>query len=130
MVIASDRMVVRGTMLRKKIILLDGSNMMRDLFTRAIEKRGDLKVIREVHDSADLEKWMDERSSLDADWMLILQPADVTSSVIQRAIARYPGIKAMTVVTDGSNVSYHWYEERHETIAQATLPALLEILHT
>ena len=110
----------------QRIILANGSRLVREMLNRILRKTAHLKVVQEItnHDNlpADLEQQ-------EAEWVIMSLPADKQIPVwTDTFIKEHPMIRIMAFSSDGSWIKMKWLESREEDLTDLSLKELLHIL--
>ena len=113
---------------KKKVILLNGSRIMRSMLTRVIEEQTDMVIDREITVNADLSDLSVDHLPMDADWLITLETTNIIPQVVLDTATRNPKTRLLIVATDGSQVILRWFEEKTRTIEPIDLPTLIKIL--
>lgn len=110
----------------QKIILANGSRLLREMLNRILLKTEHLKVVQEVTDHDKLPAALEEQ---DADWVVMSLPADrQIPAWTDSFIKRHPLIKILAFSSDGSWIKMKWLESHEEDISDPSLPELIHIL--
>ncbi|HKJ39993.1 MAG TPA: hypothetical protein VJ972_14550, partial [Anaerolineales bacterium] len=110
----------------QKIILANGSRLLREMLNRILLKIEHLKVVQEVTDHDKLPAVLEQQ---DADWVVMSLPADrQIPAWTDSFIKRHPLIKIIAFSSDGSWIKMKWLESHEEDISDLSLPELIHIL--
>lgn len=110
----------------KRIVLVDGSRLLRGMLKRAIERDDQLHVVAEVDQ---INKFSSVIRLADADWIfLILPPRTPIPEVINHTLREQPELRLLVMTTDGSRVRMRWIEIHETTLDQKNLGEIMAIL--
>ena len=113
--------------IQQKIILVDGSRLLRGMLKRAIERDAGLRVVAEVDD---FRKFSTVVNQTDADWLfLTLLPQKPIPEIIDKALRERPSLNLMVMATDGSQVRMRWVETHEVSLDEKNLEEILSVLH-
>ena len=113
-------------MYTKRIILADGSRLLREMLHRVIFKADHLEVVQEVSSYADLPSAIER---FDPEWVIMSLPSDhVIPDWVDACIVNYPSVRFLAVSTDGSMIKMKWLERREEDLGDLSLNDLIHIL--
>lgn len=112
--------------LTKRIVLVDGSRLLRGMLKRAIERDPQLYVVAEVDE---MEKFPRVIQQADADWIfLTIPPENVIPEVINHTLREHPELRLLVMSTDGSRVRMRWIETHETSLDQKNLKEIMAIL--
>lgn len=112
--------------LTKRIVLVDGSRLLRGMLKRAIERDPQLYVVAEVDE---MEKFPRVIQQADADWIfLTIPPENVIPEVINHTLREHPELRLLVMSTDGSRVRMRWIETHETSLDQKNLKEIIAIL--
>jgi hypothetical protein len=110
----------------QRIILVNGSRLLRELLHVVIHKADHLQVIREVSDSEKLPSAIEQ---LEAEWLVMSLPFDKgIPEWVDYYIANHPFTRFLAVSTDSSKVKMKWVETCEEDLEDLSLDDLIHIL--
>lgn len=110
----------------KRIILADGSRLLREMLHRVIYKADNLEVVQEVADYEDLPAAIEHFSP---EWVIIPLPSDhAIPAWVDRYIINYPSVRFLAVATDASEIKMKWLEAHEEVFSDLSLQDLIHIL--
>lgn len=110
----------------KRVILANGSRLVREMFNRVLLKEEKLKVVQEVKDHENLPSDIDQT---DTEWVIMLLPLDSSMPEwVDGYLTDHPFVHFLTVSTDGSQVRMRDVENREEELEDLSLKELLHIL--
>jgi DNA-binding NarL/FixJ family response regulator len=109
-----------------RIILADGSRLLREMLKRIFEKAEDLEVVGEVIDIKNLPHMIQEKK---AQWVILSTPPEENAPRwIEAIISEHPDVRFLSVSNDGSEIKIKWYEPHEKTIRGLSLQDLITIL--
>ena len=110
----------------KRIILADGSRLLREMLHRVLYKADNLEVVQEVTNYRDLPSAIEQ---FDPEWVIMSLPSDhVSPDWVDTDIAHRPSVRFLAVATDGSRIKMKWLEPHEEDLGDLSLKDLLHIL--
>lgn len=113
-------------MSEQRIILANGSRLVREMLNRILHKTENLEVVQEISNQ---EKLPNEIEASDAEWIIMSLPEDrEMPEWVDKYIVAHPHIRFMAVATDGSWVRTKWLEYHEEQMNNLSLKDLLHIL--
>lgn len=110
----------------KKIILVNGSNILGEMLLRGIDRESGLELEHRFHSLEDLKQQVEQYGINADDHVLILGSNQEADEAARYLLARAPGVKTFNLAVDGSKVTLRWMQK--EVIRKVTLPELVEIL--
>ena len=113
-------------MSEQRIILANGSRLLRQMLNRILIKTNNLKVIQEITNHDKLQSAI---KSTDAEWIIMSLPVSSTiPEWIDNYIIDHPHMRFMAVADDGSWVKTKWLETHEEELGNLSLRDLILIL--
>jgi DNA-binding NarL/FixJ family response regulator len=113
-------------MAEHRIILADGSRLLREMLKRIFEKSDDLEVVGEVTDIKNLPHLIREKK---AQWVILSTPPEESvPRWIETIISEQPEVRFLSVSNDGSQIKIKWYEPHEKIIKGLSLQDLITIL--
>jgi response regulator of citrate/malate metabolism len=110
----------------QRIVLVDGSRLLRGMLKRAIERDTHLRVVAEVDE---IKKFSTVIRHANADWIfLILPPRKAVPEVINQTLRKHPELRMLVMSTDGSRVRMRWIETHETALDQQNLDEIMQIL--
>jgi hypothetical protein len=109
----------------KKIVLVDGSNSLRDTIENAIRSEDSLEISENYESISELTARLDG-NGLDASWLLVLRADEPALQFAQGMIPEMSGGKVMNISANGGNFSINWQERKISK--EITLEDLIRIL--
>lgn len=110
----------------KRIILADGSRLLREMLHRVIYKADRLEVVQEVSDYEDLASAIEE---YEPEWVIMSLPSDhVIPDWVDSYIDDYPSVRFLAVSNDGSAIKMKWLERHEQDLGDLTLKDLIHLL--
>jgi DNA-binding NarL/FixJ family response regulator len=114
------------TMHTKRIILADGSRLLREMLRRVLYKADNLEVVQELDD---YEKLPSAIETFNPEWVIISLPSNhVILDWVDHYLTTRPSVRFLAVSTDGSKIKMKWLEPHEEDLSDLTLKDLIEIL--
>ena len=110
----------------KRIVLVDGSRLLRGMLKRAIERDLQLYVVAEVDK---MEKFPSVIQHANADWIfLMIPPGKTIPEIIDHTLQEHPELRLLVMSTDGSRVRMRWIETHETSLDQKNLKEIMNIL--
>jgi len=112
--------------LEQRIILANGSRLLREMLNRILHKAEHLNVVQEVTDHTKLPSAIEQQ---DAEWVIVSLPTeDAAPGWIDTYMRRHPYIRFLTVSVDGRSIKMKWLESHEADLSDLSLPELIHIL--
>ena len=110
----------------KRIILADGSRLLREMLHRVLYKADNLEVVQEITDYDNLPSAIEQ---FDPEWVIISLPSDhAIPDWVDTCITNYPSVRFLAVAADGSKIKMKWLEAHEEDLSDLSLSDLIHIL--
>ena len=110
----------------QRIILANGSRLLRELLNRVLLKSAHLKVVKEIQDRNTLPAALEGQ---DAEWIIMSLPEDKQIPVWADAYMKnHPFMRMMAFAADGSWIKMKWIESHEEDLSDLSLKELIHIL--
>ena len=110
----------------QRIILVNGSRLLREMLHVVFCKYKLLEVVREVGDQ---EEQLSAIDGLEAEWLVISVPLGKgIPEWVDRYISKHPFMRLLAVSTDSSKVKMKWLESHEENLEDLSLNDLIHIL--
>ena len=107
---------------KKRIILADGSRLLREMLRYAINKTDHLEVVRQVTDSQELSEAIE---TLDPAWVIVSLPF---SDHFQRWIHEHAFVRFLFISPNENYVKLKWQTSYEENYADLSLKDFIHIL--
>ncbi len=112
----------------QRIVLINGSRLLRELLHIVIYKARHLEIVQEIQNLDELPSAI---QASDADWVIISLPFDEkTPEWVDSYIVSHPSIRFLVVSNDGSRVKMKWLESHEEELDDLTLKDLIHLLES
>ncbi len=112
----------------QRIILANGSRLLREMLNRILQKTDNIQVVQEVSDHRSLPMAIEKQ---DADWVLMSIPeGNPMPKWTHEYMLEHPSVRIMAVATDGSWIRMKWLESHEENLADLSLKDLIHILES
>lgn len=116
----------QATMPEQRIVLANGSRLLRDMLKRIIVKSENLDVVGEVSDQKELPAAIEHSKP---EWVIVSLPFDNgIPGWVDSFITVHPSVRVMAVASDGSKVKIKWLEIHEQELNGLSLSDLLQIL--
>lgn len=110
----------------KRIILVDGSRLLRGMLKRAIERDPQLNVVAEVDK---MDQFPSVIQHANADWIfLTIPPEKAIPEVVDHTLHEHPELRLLVMSTDGSRLRMRWIETHETSLDQKNLKEIMDIL--
>lgn len=110
----------------QRIILANGSRLVREMLNRILRKTENLEIVQEIFDDEELPAEIEES---DAEWVIMTLPVDrKLPKWVDAYIVDHPRVRFMAVANDGSWVKTKWLEYHEEEMDNLSLKDLIHIL--
>lgn len=110
----------------QRIILANGSRLLREMLSRVIFKSEKLAVVREVTDQRELPSVIENTNP---EWVIVsLSYDNGVPPWVDGFIANHPSVRFMAVATDGSTIKMKWLEVHEQELNGLSLNDFLQIL--
>jgi hypothetical protein len=111
-----------------RIVLANGSRLMRDMLKRIFFKSESIDVVREVIDPKEL-PWVIEYTQ--PEWVILSLSFDnVVPAWVDGFIAGHPSVRFMALAADGSKIKLKWLEVHEQELNGLSLSDLIKILES
>ncbi|MEO8355203.1 MAG: hypothetical protein ABI621_04765 [Chloroflexota bacterium] len=112
----------------QRIVLANGSRLLRDMLKRIIFKSENLEVVREVTDQKELASVIDRTNP---EWVIISLPFDNgIPAWVDGFMASHPSVRFLALATDGSKIKLKWLEFHEQELNGPSLNELIHILES
>ena len=112
----------------QRIVLANGSRLLRDMLKRIILKSETLEVVREVTDQRELLSVLEQTNP---EWVIIsLSFDDAIPAWVDGFMADHPSVRFIALATDGSKIKLKWLEVHEQELNGLSLSELLHILES
>ncbi len=113
-------------MSEQRIILANGSRLLRDMLKRIIVKSENLEIVREVTDQKELPAAIEHSNP---EWVIVSLAFDNgVPAWVDDFMAIHPSVRFMAVASDGSKVKMKWIEIHEQELNGLSLGELIRIL--
>jgi DNA-binding NarL/FixJ family response regulator len=110
----------------QRIILANGSRLLREMLNRILLKTDNIDVIQEITNQETLPTSIE---NADAEWVVMSLPVDgAMPEWVEPYMVDHPHMRFMAVAADGSWVKTKWLESHEEDLNNLTLKDLINIL--
>jgi DNA-binding NarL/FixJ family response regulator len=110
----------------QRIVLANGSRLLRDMLKRILFKSENLEVVREVTDQRELPSILQHSNP---EWVIVSLSFDNgIPAWVDNYMAVHPSVRFMAVATDGSKVKMKWLEIHEQELNGLSLSDLIHIL--
>jgi DNA-binding NarL/FixJ family response regulator len=115
-------------MSEQRIILANGSRLLRDMLKRVLFKSEHFEVVREVTDQKELPSAIERTQP---EWVILsLSYDNGVPAWVDAFMANHPSVRFMAVAADGSKVKMKWLEIHEQELNGLSLNELIHILES
>jgi len=115
-------------MYEQRIVLANGSRLMRDMLKRIFFKSDHLEVIQEVIDPKELPSVIEHTQP---EWVILSLSFDNgVPAWVDGFMASHPSVHFMALAADGSKIKLKWLEVHEQELNELSLNDLLRILES
>lgn len=112
----------------QRIVLANGSRLLRDMLRRIMFKSDQLEVVREVTDQKEL---LSVIESTNPQWVIVSLSFDnVIPPWVDNFMVSHPSVRFMGFASDGSKVKMKWLEVHEQELNELSLNELIQILES
>ena len=112
----------------QRIVLANGSRLLRDMLKRIMFKSDQLEVVREVTDQKELPSVIE---STNPQWVIVSLSFDnVIPPWVDNFLVSHPSVRFMGFASDGSKVKMKWLEVHEQELNELSLNELIHILES
>ncbi len=110
----------------KRVILANGSRLLREMFHRVINKADNLEVVQEVAHPEELPLAIER---FDPEWVIIsLSDNNSSHGWINDHMADYPSVRFIFLSPDNSSVKMKWQSSYEEDLTNLSLKDFIHVL--
>ena len=112
----------------QRIVLANGSRLMREMLKRILFKSDRLEVVREVIDQKELPAVIEQSQP---EWVILSLSFDNgVPAWVDGFMADHPSVRFMALAADGSRVKVKWLEVHEQELNGLSLNDLIKILES
>jgi chemotaxis response regulator CheB len=112
----------------QRIVLANGSRLMRDMLKHIIYKSNQLEIVREVIDQKELPSVLEHTQP---EWVILSLSFDNgVPAWVDDFIASHPSVRFMALAADGSRIKLKWLEVHEQELSGLSLNDLIKILES
>jgi hypothetical protein len=113
-------------MSRKRVILANGSRLLREMLHRTLDKADQLEVVQEIPDWEGLPSALER---FDPAWVIVTQPYGVPPhNPIDSCLAEYPSVRFIFLSPSENNIKMKWQTFHEEEYSDLSLKEFIHIL--
>ena len=110
----------------QRIVLANGSRLIRDMLKRIIFKSDQLEVVREVVDQKELPTVIEHTQP---EWVILSLSFDNgIPAWVDSFMASHPSVRFLALAADGSKIKLKWLEVHEQELDGLSLNDLIRIL--
>lgn len=115
-------------MSEQRIVLANGSRLLRDMLRRIIFKSENLEIVREVSDQEELPAVIEHTNP---EWVILSLSFDNgVPAWVDAYMANHPSVRFMALAADGSKIKMKWLEVHEQELNGLSLNDLIQILES
>ena len=115
-------------MSEQRIVLANGSRLLRDMLKRILFKSERLEVVREVTDQKELPSVIENTHP---QWVIVSLSFDnVIPPWVDNFMVSHPSVRFMGFASDGSKIKMKWLEVHEQEFDELSLNELIHILES
>lgn len=112
----------------QRIVLANGSRLMRDMLKRILVKSDNLEVVREVIDQKELPSVIEYTQP---EWVILSLSFDNgIPAWVDGFMVSHPSVRFMALAADGSKIKLKWLEVHEQELNSLSLNDLIKILES
>ena len=112
----------------QRIILANGSRLVREMLKRILFKSDHFDVVREVTDQRELPSVIERTQP---EWVILSLSLDNgVPAWVDSFMVDHPSVRFMALATDGSKVKMKWLEIHEQELNGLSLTELIQILES
>jgi chemotaxis response regulator CheB len=112
----------------QRIVLANGSRLMRDMLKRILFKSDSLEVVREVVDQKELPSIIEHTQP---EWVILSLSFDNDIPAwVDGYMASHPSVRFLALAADGSRIKMKWLEVHEQELDGLSLNDLLKVLES
>ena len=110
----------------QRIVLANGSRLLRDMLKRVFSKSGHFEIVSEVTDQRELPSIIEHTQP---EWVILSLSFDNgIPAWVDGFMASHPSVRFMALAADGSKIKLKWLEAHELELNGLSLTDLLQIL--
>ena len=115
-------------MTEQRIVLANGSRLLRDMLKRIIFKSDKLEIVREVTDQKELPSVIENTNP---EWVIVsLSYNNGVPPWVDGFMASHPSVRFIALAMDGSRIKMKWLEVHEQDLNGLSLNDLIHILES
>src|SRR5215208_984133 len=113
-------------MTTKRVILANGSRLLREMFHHAINKADNLEVVQEISNYEELPSAIER---FDPEWVIVSMPVNEhTADWFNTCMAEYSAVRFIVLSPDNSSIKMKWQASYEENLANLSLKDFIRVL--
>jgi DNA-binding NarL/FixJ family response regulator len=113
---------------QQRVILANGSRLLREMLKRILFKSEKLEVVSEVTDQRELPSVIEHTNP---EWVIVsLSSDDGMPAWVDSFMASHPSVRFMALASDGSKIKMKWLEVHEQVLHGLSLHELIQILES
>ena len=110
----------------KRVILANGSRLLRETFRRVINGTGNLEVVHETSDPAELPSVI---QSFEPSWVFLSSSgSDRSDDTLSTCVIRFPSVRFVVLEPDYSALKIRFGTFYEQDITKLSLPEFIDVL--
>ena len=111
---------------RKRVILADGSRLLREMLHQVIDKANHLEVVQELPNSDELGSAI---KKFDPEWVILSQPFNRHAhGWVDSCMADHPSLRFIFLSADQNHITMKWRMSCEEVLPDLSLKEFIHIL--
>lgn len=113
-------------MIRKRIVLADGSRLLREMLHRVIDKADHLEVVQELRGLEELPSTM---ARFDPEWVILAASYNrAVHNWLSTCMAANPAVRFIFLSPESNSIKMKWHTSCEEDLMNLSLKDLISIL--
>ena len=109
----------------KRVILANGSRLLREMLHRVIDRADNLEVVQEIPNYDELPSAIER---FDPEWVIISLPYHHAHSWINTCVANYPSVRFIFLSPASGSIKMKWQTSYEEDMTNLSLKDFIHIL--
>lgn len=110
----------------KRVILANGSRLIREILHRVIDKETNLRVVQELTDHEEVPSAIEQ---FDPEWVILSLPRDQQKQHwAEDCVAAHPSVRFIFLSPDHGSITMRWQTSYEEDLTDLSLKDFIQIL--
>jgi len=111
---------------KRRIILTNGSHLLRSMLKRVIDRSEGFQVVKELHELGETRQAIVAHSP---DWVIVCLPSgEQVPDIIGKLLQEHPEVRWIAVSEDGGHVKMKWMQAHEVSLDGLSFVELLSIM--